>query len=252
MSQFSVCVIYYSLPSLPEACALVTQHDLVPRDVLLCNRSNDHHILGGMQYDPNIENAEYRICEPRVRAKLQRQSSQYDNLYLLFRTRHFNQDGSSNYLVTGFYDVERDFTDAQCLEKPIVHARAMHFVSLADSIDITELMKERKSYRCCFTSENPFWRPHLESWVNQLSQAQNQTNRYVEEINNLKNIFYDNEFHGANYETCTNCTYCNRPDACFLTWRRRHRTIPHRPANYMKSLDEYFASLQPGRSPVII
>src|SRR5665647_3946554 len=100
MSSFLVCVVYFSLPSFPENCSLVTQHDLVPRDVLLCNKSNDRHILGGMQYDPNIENGEYRVCEPPVRRNLRTKSTHYDDLFLLFRTRYFNHDGSSRYLVT--------------------------------------------------------------------------------------------------------------------------------------------------------
>jgi hypothetical protein len=204
-----------------------------------------------MQYDPNIENGEYRVCEPPVRRNLRTKSSQYDDLFLLFRTRYFNQDGSSRYLVTGFYDVEKNFTDAECREAPIVHARAMHFVSLADSIDITEIMKENRSYRCCFSLENPDWRGYLIDWKNHLALAQNQTNRYVDAINNLKNIYYENEIQGANYRACDSCTYCDRPDVCSLAWRRIHRTVPHNPINYMRSLDEVYARIREGNNPTI-
>lgn len=250
MSDFYVCVVYYSLPSFPDNCTLIEQHDLIPRDVLLCNKSNDRHIRGGMQYDPNIENGEYRVCEPPVRTNLRRKAENYDSLYLLFRTRFFNQDGSSRYLVTGFYNVEKNFTN-ECREAPIIHARAMHFVSLADSIDITETMREERAYRCCFTSENIAWHDNLVNWVNQLKHSQNHTNRYIEEISRLKNIFYENEIQGGKYLTCSLCEYRNRPDICSLTWRRRHRAIPHQPANYMRSLDAFYDSIRPNdRAPI--
>ena len=251
MSNFYVCVVYFSLPPFPESCTLIKNHDILPRDVLLCNRINDHHIRGGMQYDPNIENAEYAICEPRVRTSLQRKSTDYDNLYLLFRTRFFNHDGSSRYLVTGFYEVEKKFGETQSREAPIVHAKAMHFVSLADSIDITQKMEEEQAFRCCFTSNNDNWEQDLMSWVAQLSESEDQTTRYIEEINNLKKVFYENEVQDNGYSVCSACECSSHLHNCPLTWRRRHRSINPHPANYMTNLDEYYASIRPNeRTPI--
>jgi hypothetical protein len=247
LPNFYTCVVYFSLPSFPKSCSIVTNHDVVIRDLLLCNRINDHHIKGGMQYDPNVENAEYRVCEGRIRRGLQKRLAKYDNLYILFRTRFFELSGASRYLVTGYYHVgtfqETDYSDT-----PIVRASDMRFVSLSDCIDITGIVKKRSAFRCCFNSENEDWAPHLESWFCKLNRSPNRTDDYVNQINALKTVFFENEVQGNNYVDCPTCANNAR---CPLMWRLSHRTITSHPANYMRNLDEYFKSIMPeDRTPI--
>lgn len=251
MSNFYVCVTYYSLPSFPKACRIVKNHDVVPRDVLLCNRTNNHHMRGGMQYDPNIENAEYAVCEPPVRRSLERRAKKHDELYLIFRTRHFKLDGSTKYLVTGFYEVEKEF-DKTLREAPIIHAQDMHFVSLSDCIDITGKIKEANAFRCCFTSDNTLWEKELATWSTQLSDSKDQTQKYIEEIKSLKKVFYENEIQGKAYHICSSCEHRNyRTQNCPLAWRLQCRSVNPNPANSMKNLDEYFKSILPDeRKPI--
>lgn len=251
LPNFYACVVYFSLPNFPETCKLVRYHDIVPRDVLLCNRINDHHIKGGMQYDPHIESAEYAICEPRVRKSFQNKSDLYNNMYLIFRTRYFNGHGSSKYLVTGFYEIEKKFDGPESREAPIIHAKSMHFISIKDSIDITEKMDKEQAFRCSFTSNSADWKEDLVSWVNRIGKCENQSSRYIEEINHLKNIFKENEFEGKNYTNCSSCEYSHANNPCPLTWRRYHRKIPPQPANYMRNLTEFYASIAPDdRAPI--
>jgi hypothetical protein len=203
MPDFFTSVIYYSLPRFPECCALIKHPDLVPRDILLCNKTNDHHIQGGMQYDPNIENAEYAVCEPQVRIGLELRAEKYDELYLLFRTRHFKPDNSSRYLVTGFYKIEKKFDDSFPIrEAPVIHAKEMHFVSVSDCIDVTEEITKARAFRCCFTSNNPKWQKQLQDWVSEISSKRNRTPDYIEEINNLKRLFQENEIENRQYPFC--------------------------------------------------
>jgi hypothetical protein len=198
-----------------------------------------------MQYDPNIENAEYRICEPRVRRILEKQAKKHDNVFLIFRTRYFSQDGSSRYLVTGFYEVEKNFNKTQ-REAPIIYAKAMHFVSLSNCIDVTDKIKEEGAFRCCFTSDCLKWNKELSNWYVKLGGAPNYTDRYIEETNNLKRVFFENEKQGKNYQICASCEYNRSPKSgCPLSWRRNCRSMTPHPANYMKNLDEYFESIMP-------
>lgn len=241
LPNFYACVVYFSLPSFPDSCKLVKHHDLAPRDVLLCNRINDHHIKGGMQYDPHIESGEYAICEPRVRRSFQNKADLFNKMYLIFRTRYFDNQGSSRYLVTGFYEIDKKFDGMESREAPIIYAKTMHFLSVNDSIDITEKMEEEQAFRCSFTSTCASWKEDLESWVTEISKRQNQTDRYIEDINHQKQIFKENEFENKNYETCSTCKYSSANDPCPLTWRRYHRKIPLQPANYLHNLEEFFA-----------
>jgi hypothetical protein len=251
MTNFYACVTYYSLPSFPRSCAMIRNHDLLLRDVLLCNRTNDHHMRGGMQYDPNIENAEYRVCEPSVRRGLMIRAEEYDHLYLIFRTRHMRLDCTPRYLVTGFYRVKKKFEEIH-REAPVIHAEAMHFVSVSDCIDATKKIMESRAFRCCFTSENLGWKQHLIEWTTELEKATNLAHKYIKETNRLKRIFRENEFQENPYQICTTCRYCNPSTcSCPLTWRRYHRSIPHQPANYMKNLDEYFQSLVSEGKPIV-
>jgi hypothetical protein len=204
-----------------------------------------------MQYDPNIENAEYRVCEPSVRRGFMIRAEKYDYLYLIFRTRHMRLDGITRYLVAGFYKVKKGFDETQ-REAPVVHAQAMHFVSVSDCIDVTRKITETRAFRCCFTSENPGWKQDLIEWTGRLEKAANRAQEYAREINRLKRIFRENEFQKKPYQICTTCKYSD-PGAygCPLIWRRYHRSIPHHPANYMKNLDEYFKSLVSERKPIV-
>lgn len=251
MMVFYVCVTYYSLPTFPRQCFIVRNHDILPRDILLCNRTNDHHIRGGMQYDPNIENAEYRVCEPPVRRSLEIKAEKYNDLYLIFRTRHIRLDGTSRYLVTGYYRIKKDFS-TRYREAPVIHADDMHFVSIPDCVDVTERIKGLKAFRCCPSSENPKWADSLVQWAGQLEKAPNRTEEYVREINRLKRIFCDNEPEDDSYPICKSCKHNNiATSICPLVWRRRHRKLFPHPANYMKNLDEYFRSIAPDeRKPV--
>jgi hypothetical protein len=204
-----------------------------------------------MQYDPNIENAEYRVCEPSVRRGFMIRAEKYDDLYLIFRTRHIRLDGITHYLATGFYKVKKEF-DETYRDGPVLHAERMHFASVSDSIDITRKITESRAFRCCFTSENPRWRQPLTRWTDRLEKATNRVKEYAKEIDRLKNIFRKNEFQKKPYQTCTTCKY-SVPGAldCPLIWRRYHRSIPHHPANYMKNLDRYFKSLVSERRPIV-
>lgn len=243
MTDFYACVTYYSLPSFPTGCALIKNPDVLPRDVLLCNRTNIHHIKGGMQYDPNLENCEYRICEPPTRRSLQQRANDYDRLFLVFRTRQMRLDKARRYLVTGFYEVKKDFEKEQ-REAPIIYAKAMHFVSISDSVDITERMMQSGAFRCCFTSENLEWANDLTRWASLLEEKENQAGEYIAEIKRLKETFRQNEWQGNDYSECNSCKqkFVYAPQ-CPLIWRRKRYEIHPHPANFMKSLDEYFESV---------
>jgi hypothetical protein len=249
--DFYTCVIYFSLPSFPDYCRLVQNHTVIPRDVLLSSRINDHHISGGMQYDPHIETGEYSICEPPVRRGFKKRAEKCDKMYLLFRTRYFPGDGSSRYLVTGFYEIDKKFGGRESLEAPVLYAKSMHFVSVEDSIDITKKMVLERAFRCQLSCNSFIWGDDVINWVDLLTSRENITDQYVKEINHLKSVFKENEFDGKNYSDCLSCRYNQASNPCPLIWRRNHRKIPQQPANYMKDLAEFYASIEPiNRAPL--
>ena len=244
MADFYVSVTYFSRPSFPKSCKLIHNPNVIPRDVLLCNKTNARHIEGGMQYDPNLENAEYANCEPPVRHGLMKRAKQYDDLYLLFRTRYFRIDGSSRYLVTGFYKIKKEFNGRDIREAPIVYAETMHFVSISDCIDVTQIIQEWNAFRCCPTSNNQRWRQLLVDWTKQLKMKQNRIDEYIQELNYMKEIFRKNEFQEKKYPICEACKHYSSTDkSCPLTWRRKRYSIDPHPANFMKNLDEFYDSI---------
>lgn len=244
MRIFYGCVPYYSPPEFPKSCVIVENHEVLPRDILLCNKTNKVHIRGGMQYDPNIENGEYRICEPPIRRSLQKKADNYDELYLIFRTRYVQLDRGNRYLVTGFYNIKKCF-EGEEREGPIIYAKKMRFVSISDSIDITKEITASKAFRASFTSENIRWKKKLIEWINKLKEKQDQTHVYIHEINRLKKKFEENEFQESPYSGCESCEHNDISKLyCPLIWRKyTYKQIPRNPAHYMANLDEFYKSI---------
>lgn len=240
MTRFIVCVPYYSRPDFPSECDLIESDEAVPRDILLCNPSNGYHIESGMQYDPNIENGEYRMCSPGVRRGLAKRHRQYDDLYIVFRTRYFRLDGSSTYLVTGFYRIKKDFSK-EGRDGPMVLADESHFVRLSDSVNIDESMKKSKAYRARFNSENSKWRIVLDRWLDQLVTLPSITSRYVDEIVRLKKLFGEHEFTGEWYPACRGCPHNTERTLCPLMKRKKRFTVINNPPHYMESLDSFYS-----------
>ena len=241
MSVFSVCVPYYSSPEFPRSCVLIRNHDILPRDILLCNKTNRIHIQEGAQYDPNIENGEYRLCEPPVRRSLKKKADNYDKLYLIFRTRFLRLNGTSKYLVTGFYIVKNEF-EKEDRDGPIIHAKNMRFVSISDSIDITHRMNESQAFISSFTSKNKGWKDDLTEWIQQLEGKKDQTAAYIREINRLKKRFKENEFKNKPYSECKSCKFVSiARSKCPLIWRQNTwKQMPDNKMHYMQSLDEFY------------
>ena len=241
MRVFSVCVPYYSLPEFPRFCILIRNHDILPRDILLCNETNNDHIKEGAQYDPNIENGEYRLCEPPVRRSLKKKADIYDELYLLFRTRYFQLNRERKYLVTGFYKVKKEF-DKEEREGPIIYAKNMRFVSISDSVDITKRIIDSRAYRPPLTSENEKWKDDITEWIHQLEEKKDQTEVYISKINRLKRVFKENEFKNRPYSECTSCKFVNmKRSSCPLIWRQNNRKqMPNNRMHYTKSLDKFY------------
>jgi hypothetical protein len=225
-SVFIVCVPYYSLPEFPSDCLIVKDHDILPRDILLCNKRN-FHFKGGVQYDPYIEALEYRNCQPRIRQAIADKARKYDVIYILFRTCFLMLGRSSRYFVTGYYKVLPVFTDS-CRDAPVIKASVARFVSINESVDITCVMNTTRAFRSCPTTENKEWRARLNDWLHQLEKAKDLTRRYIEEIERLKIVFGEQEFSRSSqgYLDCKNCR--NENDLCPLVWRRCHRGIPPR------------------------
>jgi len=221
---FIVCVPYYSLPEFPPDCIVVRDHDVLIRDILLCNRRN-FHIRGGVQFDPYIEHLEYMNCQPRVRRAISEKTAHYTDLYILFRTLFGRFDGSSTYLLTGYYKVKPDSSE-ECRDAPVIKASKAKFVSIEESIDITDLMNEKRSYRSCPTTENEGWKELLNTWLDILEGRQDLTDRYVREIQRLKLVYGQQEFIDTSrgYSDCEGCHHNN--NSCPLVWRRCHRGIP--------------------------
>jgi len=244
MSAFYGCVPYYGLPEFPKSCIIVKNHEILPRDILLCNKTNITHIQGGMQYDPNIENGEYRICEPPTRRNLQKKADDYGELYLIFRTRYIQLRGASKYLVTGFYNVKKEFEKEE-REGPIIYAENMRFATISDSIDITKQITGSRAFRSFFTSRNERWKKNLTEWVDHLEEKEDQTSVYIREINRLKKIFEENEFQDRLYSGCESCKHNDiAGSSCPLIWRKRtYRHIPNNAAHYMRNLDEFYESI---------
>lgn len=225
-SVYIVCVPYYSLPEFPSGCAIVKDHDILLRDILLCNRRN-FHFKGGAQYDPHIEALDYMNCQPRVRQAIVDKAGKYDDIYILFRTCFLKLRGRSEYRVAGYYRVKPVFTES-CRDAPVVKASVARFVSIKESVDITCVMNATRAFRSCPTTENKEWRDRLNGWLSTLENAQDLTNRYTEEIERLKVVFGEQEFAGLSqgYPDCKGCRH--EGNLCPLVWRRRHRGVPPR------------------------
>jgi hypothetical protein len=224
MNDFLVCVPYFSLPEFPEQCILVSIRDILPRDILLSNPSNSIHRTIGVQFDPAIECSLYRVCEPRVRQSIRARLGIYDRLFILFRTTYRKLDGSSNLLIAGYYEVDKNATAIAPDDR--VLARRMSFVSTGDAVDITQLMSGRRAYRSAFSSENEAWKAHLYNWKRHLEANQNRLNDYILLINNLKSAFEANEFRNSRYRNCLSCKWIHNDSLrCPLVYRQNHWSI---------------------------
>lgn len=230
--NYAVCVPYYSLPEFPLDCKVIKNHNVIIRDILLCNPYNDIHILGGVQIDPHIETLEYINCQPIVREGIAKRAEKYDDIKILFRTRFVRLGKVSDYLVMGYYVVNPKFHEI-CRDAPVIKASSARFVSLSDCINITSLMKETRAFRSCFTTENEGWKDYLEEWIKHINNRRDVTLDYINEITRLKEIYSKYEFQGTGilYEICQNCSH--DADSCFLVWRRqRFGTLQQFPGHY--------------------
>jgi len=225
-----VCVPYYSLPEFPSYCNVVSNHRVVLRDVLLCNPSN-FHVLGGVQYDPHLETLEYINCQPRVRNSIAKEITLHEDVRILFRTRFFRLDGSSDEFVTGYYVVDHAESDKICRDAPVIRASKARFVSAEDCIKITRVMERTGAYRSCFSTENPKWKKYLLRWTKEIEGREDLTPEYTQEIQKLKTIYRDNEHPGSVfYKFCQGCQ--NEEHICFLTRRRKHGSLPRFPGHW--------------------
>jgi hypothetical protein len=221
MPPFIVCVPFYSLPEFPKICRIIKNHNVILRDVLLCNKTNTIHIEAGIQFDPHIETQEYKYCEPRVRAMLMKRQNDYDELYILFRTRYLHLYGPSKYYVVGYYEMEKKFTEL-IDSSPVIHAKRIKFVSITDAIDVSKRIVRFKAFRACPTTMNKKWQSFLEWCLERLDEGQDLTKKYIEETIRLKSIYKANEFREQNYyEDCNTCNYKDMGGLiCPLIWRR--------------------------------
>ena len=235
MTMFIVCVPFYSLPQFPKSCLVVTRQDIILRDILLCNKTNSIHIEGGMQYDPRIENLEYKYCQPRVRLALMNRKNEYDELYILFRTRYLRLNGSSRYYVVGYYNMLKEDFEYFERDAPVIYAKKARFVSLPDAVDMTKQMVVSRAFRACPTTENEKWEPLLREWLKQLQEKQDNTHLYIQEMERLKKIFKNNEFTGKFYSICRNCVCKDWGGlVCPLVWRKNaYAPLPDFPEHYI-------------------
>jgi len=227
---YFVCVPYYSIPEFPSGCTIVKHHEIVARDVLLCNPTN-FHVRGGIQYDPHVESMEYINCQPKARRSIAEKIETYGDVRILFRTRRLKLDGGFRHLVTGYY-VVGSASEATCRDAPVIKASRIRFVAAPDAIDITGLLDRTGAYRSCFTTQNPRWEPRLVRWIRHIDAQRDATKKYVEETMRLKKIYGENEFRtGALYATCGDCS-CG-DGRCYLFRRRgRFGSLANLPLHY--------------------
>jgi hypothetical protein len=163
-----------------------------------------------------------------------RRQKDYDELYILFRTRYLRLCGSSRYYIVGYYEVEKNFTEL-IDGSPVIHAKGMKFVSIRDAIDITKRIASFKAFRACPTTMNEKWRSFLEWCLAHLEEKQDLTKEYIEETIRLKNIYKANEFRELNYyEDCNTCNYKDMGGLiCPLIWRRiTYGSLVNNPEHY--------------------
>lgn len=228
--RYVVCVQYYSLPEFPSECRIVHEHDLLPRDILLCNPYNFHK-EGGVQFDPHLETMEYINCQPNVRNGIASRFGRYDEIVILFRTRFVGLKVQAVY-VAGYYKVlpQRDMF---CRDAPVIKASVAKFVAIPECVDITPIMTATRAHRSCPTTENQGWKQLLDQWLYKLENASDHTSRYLNEISRLKKIYGEQEFEqkGSGYRECRKCGYGSQ--SCPLVRRRETFGSPPRfPAHY--------------------
>jgi hypothetical protein len=203
----------------------VTVQNIIPRDILISNPTNEIHRRIGIQYDPAIEHGKYWVCQPRTRRSISARLAKYDEMYLLFRTTYMKLDRTSRVLVTGYYKIQQD-NPVENDYDPTIYAEKMKFVSVIDAIDITDFMKISRSYRSTPTTENFQWAPVLLSWIEQINEKTNRVRKYRNLSNRLKEAFKMNEFVRKPYDICESCPEtANSRTMCPLVQRQNKREI---------------------------
>jgi hypothetical protein len=165
---------------------------------------------------------------------LMKRQNDYDELYILFRTRYLHLCKPSKYYVVGYYEVEKNFSEL-IDGSPIIHAKRIKFVSIADAIDVSKRIARFKAFRACPTTLNKKWQSFLEWCLERLEERQDLTKDYIEETTRLKSIYKSNEFCEQNYyKDCDNCNYKDMGGLiCPLMWRRiTYGQLANNPEHY--------------------
>ena len=231
MTSYLVCVPYYSLPEFPSYCRVVSNHNVVVRDILLCNPLN-FHVRGGVQFDPHLETLEYINCEPSVRRSIAYKLGQNDSIRILYRTRFLRLNGSSDYLVAGYYEVG-GISNEECRDAPVIKASRAKFLSLPNCVNITRLLNKTNAYRSCFSTENERWKSYLRRWGAYIDSQRNMMRDYVREVKRLKELYGRNEFQDGRvaYGDCQDCQ-ATREICPLLRRRTKFRSLPRFPRHF--------------------
>ena len=187
LSDYYVCVSYFSLPVFDESCQIVRSQNLLLRDVLTCNPTNPHVALCG-QYDPHYELSEYKMCWKTGRANVWKkiQEENYENIYLLFRTCLKNSiTGENSHHISGLYEVDQELSAIHPdYNSPCIRAKSLHFTSIEDSVNIGYFYKKEPNprFRFPFNSEtnDGIYSDDLKAWASLILNSENHTQENFE------------------------------------------------------------------------
>lgn len=243
--SFLICVYYYSLPEFPNNCMIINDNSLFIRDVLVSNPNNPHIKYGG-QYDPHYEYdfaPQFKMCCKPARRKIMSiiNNSEYDEIYLLFRTHKSSLSKTSYQCISGYYDVDLEKTSIDPnYEEPVIYAREARFVNLKNAIDLSDYLAKSRNYRFWFSSEtrNGAYREYLNYCKEKIDSAQNLFNDYVDITKELDKIFKYYEFEEGPYHICESCMN----EKCFLMKRiRKKGKLYHQlPAPIADRINKYY------------
>jgi len=207
------CNPFYSLPKFPAQCQLVTNTDLVLRNILLCNLNDRNHFDNGKIIDPYIEGDKdgkplYMICKPESRKSFERERRNFNEEYLIFRTNYI-RDRDQDQIIVGFYYIE-DFQESDNGPILIASKSKSKFLSaktaleLSKELGVNEYVKKHNLYRASFY-EDPH-REKLDKWLNDIqSTGDNKLTEYQKESERLAALFQRYKPTDENYPTCFSC-----------------------------------------------
>jgi hypothetical protein len=185
------------------------------------------HFDYGEIYDPHWEGRdddgvpEYRYCEEGSRCGLVNRYEKPEELYVLFRTHYRYLDGSTDFLIPGYYKVRKELVESEPrrsdprIRVPVVKAEEAKSLSLGDAIsiarsmDIGHFLRENNLYRVSFSSENPRFREQLEIWLDVVisEERENLLRDYQRETVRLKRALEEAKKNDEIYLDCSGCQY---------------------------------------------